>query len=214
MPSRSASGGAGCRVRTKERSHWPPAWATADRAKEQQPPPLTTAPEVSDSATTASSLPTSIALVRASRRSLSDTLLDLLQVTRAKATAGCNDGGVDPEELASALQRLADWAERYAPNPEPAVRRRLREHFGTDPSELPVVSRPLEAWDRPNVQVALDAWLAGREFEVVGLAVMEGYRAGLAELVRGGPWASAVELGGVEHVTVPLGERESVTCVQ
>ena len=50
----------------------------------------------------------------------------------------------------------------------------------------------------------MDAWLTGREVEIVGLAVMEGYRAGLAELVRGGPWASAVELGGVEHVTVPL----------
>jgi len=72
----------------------------------------------------------------------------------------------------------------------------------------------LEAWDRPNFQVALDAWLVDREVEVVGLAVMEGYRAGLAELVRGGHWASSVELGGVEHVTVPLGETESVSCVQ
>ena len=56
--------------------------------------------------------------------------------------------------------------------------------LGHDPAELPIVSRPLAAWDRPNFQVALDAWLAGREVEVVGLPVMEGYRAGLAELVR------------------------------
>jgi hypothetical protein len=121
---------------------------------------------------------------------------------------------VEPEELAGALRRLADWAERHAPEPEPPVRRRLREHFGGDPGELPVVTRSLEAWDRPNLQMALDAWLIDREVEVVGLAVMEGYRAGLAELIRGGDWASSVELGGVEHVTIPLGEKESVSCVQ
>jgi hypothetical protein len=61
--------------------------------------------------------------------------------------------------------------------------------------------------------VALDAWLDGREARVVGLAAMQGYRAGLAELVRGGPWASHVELGAVEYTTVPLGEDESITCV-
>jgi hypothetical protein len=121
---------------------------------------------------------------------------------------------VEPEELAGALQRLAEWAERYAPDPEPPVRRRLKEHFGADPSQLPIVSRSLEAWDRPNLHVAMDAWLVGREFDLVGLAMMEGYRAGLAELIRGGPWAASVELGGVEHVTVPLGVHESVSCVQ
>ena len=76
---------------------------------------------------------------------------------------------VEPEELAGALKRLAEWAERHAPAPESPVRRRLREHFGSDPAELPVVSRPLEAWDRPNLQVAIDVWLAGRNVEVVGV---------------------------------------------
>jgi hypothetical protein len=56
--------------------------------------------------------------------------------------------------------------------------------------------------------------LDGREVEVIGMATMQGYRAGLAELVRGGPWAAAVLLGAPEHVTVPLGEHESVTCVE
>ncbi|HSD81739.1 MAG TPA: ATP-binding protein [Solirubrobacteraceae bacterium] len=121
---------------------------------------------------------------------------------------------MEPEELAEALKRLSEWAARHAPVPESPVHRRLRAHLEADPSELPVVTRPLEAWDRPNVQVAIDAWLADREAEVVGPAVMEGYRAGLAELVRAGEWAAAVQLGGVEHVTVPLGEDESITCVQ
>ena len=85
---------------------------------------------------------------------------------------------VEPEELAESIKRLVGWAEQHAPKPEPPVRVRLREHFGCEPGELPVVSRPLEAWDRPNLHVALEAWLAGGEVEVVGVSVMEGYRAG------------------------------------
>ena len=121
---------------------------------------------------------------------------------------------MEPEELADSLKRLAAWAERNAPEPESAVRRRLREHFGCDPGELPIVSRPLAGWDRPNFQVAIDAWAACREVEVVGMPVIEGYRAGLAELVRSSEWGPRLELGAVEHVTVPLGEHESVACVE
>jgi len=121
---------------------------------------------------------------------------------------------VEPEELASALVRLTEWAEQRAPEPEPPVRRRLRQHFGRDPAELPIVARALEPWDRPNFQVAIDKWAVGRDVEVVGLPVMQGYRAGLAELVRGAEWMSELEFGAVAHVTVPLGEHESVLCVE
>jgi hypothetical protein len=121
---------------------------------------------------------------------------------------------MEPEELADSLKRLAAWAEEHAPKPESAVRRRLREHLGHDPADLPIVSRDLAAWDRPNFQVAVDAWSVGREVDVVGLPVVRGYRAALAELVRTSEWGPGFELGAVQHVTVPLGEHESITCVQ
>lgn len=121
---------------------------------------------------------------------------------------------MEPEELAQAIKRLTDWAERHAPEPEPVVRARLRSHFGVDPFDLPVVSRPLAAWDRPNLTVALGAWLETRRGEVLGLPVMQGYRAGLAELVRGSQWMPSIEFGGVEHVTVALGTDEEVRCVR
>ena len=78
-------------------------------------------------------------------------------------------GRMEPEELAGAIKRLVEWAEGAAPQPEPPVRVRLREHFGCDPGELPVVSRPLESWDRPNLQVALDAWLADKDSDIIGV---------------------------------------------
>ena len=117
---------------------------------------------------------------------------------------------VEPEELAKSIKRLVGWAEEHAPKPEPEIRVRLRAHFAREPGELPVVSRALEAWDRPNLQVALEAWLEGKQVEIIGISVMEGYRAGLAELVRGGTWGSQAQLGGVEHVTVPLGGDETM----
>jgi hypothetical protein len=121
---------------------------------------------------------------------------------------------VEPEELADALKRLTAWAEQHAPKPESAVRRRLHDHLGRDPGALPIVSRALAAWDRPNFQEAVDAWTAGCQVEVVGLPVLDGYRAGLAELVRGAHWGLELELGAVQHVTVPLGEHESIACVE
>ena len=122
---------------------------------------------------------------------------------------------MEPEELADALKRLAAWAEQHAPTPESAVRRRLHDHLGRDPGDLPIVSRALAAWDWPNFQVAVDAWTAGREVEVVGLSVIEGYRAGLAELVRERTGDSSSSWGAVRaDVTVPLGEHESIACIE
>jgi hypothetical protein len=121
---------------------------------------------------------------------------------------------MEPEELADSLKRLLAWAEKNAPKPESPVRRRLREHLGSDPAELSIVSRDLAAWDRPNFQVAVDAWSEGRDVDVVGLPVMRGYRAGLAELAQPTEWGPEFKLGAVQHVTVPLGEQESIACVQ
>jgi hypothetical protein len=86
--------------------------------------------------------------------------------------------------------------------------------MGSEPRDLPIVSRALAPWDRPNFQLAIDAWSEGLQVEFVGLPVMHGYRAGLAELTRSTPWLDQLEPGAVEHVSVPIGEDASVTCVQ
>jgi hypothetical protein len=119
---------------------------------------------------------------------------------------------MEPEELAGAIKRLTDWAARHAPEPEAEPRLRLREHFDADPLELAVVSRPLQAWDRPNFQLAIDAFLAGATAELLGIPLPEGLALGLTELARGGGiFGSAIVIGEPERVAVPLGEGESVT---
>jgi len=125
-------------------------------------------------------------------------------------------GPVEPTELAAAIKALNEWAQREAPAAESEPRRMLREHFGTDPKTLPVVTRPLQLWDRPNVQVAIDAFLGERTATVVGVTGSSGFTVvGLAELARGSQWpASSIGAGEPEHITIPLGDDESVTCVR
>ncbi|MEA2223383.1 MAG: hypothetical protein QOH83_1759 [Solirubrobacteraceae bacterium] len=122
---------------------------------------------------------------------------------------------MEPEELADAIKRLTDWAARHAPEPESEPRLRLRDHFDADPLELAVVSRPLQAWDRPNFQLAIDAFLAGATSELLGIPLPAGYALGLTDLARGGGFlGSTITIGEPERVAVPLGEGESITCVQ
>lgn len=96
------------------------------------------------------------------------------------------------------------------------------EHLGTDPAEFPVISKGFPSWERANLQVALDTYLAadGRSHEYVGLSAQRGWHMGLAELAqrpghqRGG-FAVALhgpDAGPQEHVTVKVGER-TIICV-
>jgi cell division protease FtsH len=122
---------------------------------------------------------------------------------------------MEPEELAGAIMRLTEWATRHAPEPEAEPRLRLREHFDADPADLPIVTRGLQAWDRPNFQVAMNAFLAGTTSQLLGIALPEGFDIGLTELARGGEiFGSQAGIGEPERVAFPLGEGESITCVQ
>jgi hypothetical protein len=124
----------------------------------------------------------------------------------------------DPKDLARALIALTEWAQESVPEEEPehGLTERLREHLGGETDGLPVVSRALQGFQRANFQVAIDAYLdpAERESGLVGLPMMEGYRIGLAELVKGSrqmPWISD-EAGPIEYEPIDIGERR-IMCV-
>jgi ATPase family associated with various cellular activities (AAA) len=123
-----------------------------------------------------------------------------------------------PEDLARALRDLYAWAMTNAPVEESGLRMRLREHLGSDPAELPVVSKEISPWERANLQVALDAFLEGegRAHEYIGLTSQHGWHMGLAELAQkphhGGYVAFVGQGGPKEHVTVQIGDR-TIVCV-
>jgi hypothetical protein len=117
---------------------------------------------------------------------------------------------MDPHELATALRDLSAWATSHARDPDPPIRRRLREHLGAEPETLAVASEPLSAYDHPNVQVALDVELAreGVHAEILGLAVHQGYRSGLAELAQPDEsYEPTPAAGPPEYARIDVGDR-------
>ena len=78
---------------------------------------------------------------------------------------------ISTKDFAGAFKRFLEQATEQAPTEEPVFLRRLRSHFGQDPSALPVVGQDFADTEHPNVQVAIDAYLedGDRSAEVVGV---------------------------------------------
>jgi hypothetical protein len=99
---------------------------------------------------------------------------------------------------------------------EPALLRRLRSHFGGDPSTLPVVEQTFAGYERANLHLALVEMLAEpqRRANLVGVLVLEEYHAAsLARLSRAGS-ARHFDEGPVEHADVPLPGEQHLACVK
>jgi hypothetical protein len=118
-----------------------------------------------------------------------------------------------PEQFARAFQGFLDWLPMGAAR-EGSVVARLREHFGSDPATFPVTSVTLADYDRPNLQAALDAYLAkrGRSAELFGIASEAYSEPTLAQLVsrRG---AAATRPGPVGRTVVELDGGRLLPCV-
>src|SRR5205814_338314 len=75
----------------------------------------------------------------------------------------------------------------HSPRSQPFFARRLNEHFGRDPGELPVVGQGFPSRDQPNLQRALDTFLASNDRRADLVGVVSTYKRfngiGLADLV-------------------------------
>jgi SpoVK/Ycf46/Vps4 family AAA+-type ATPase len=126
---------------------------------------------------------------------------------------------IEPPKVAAALIGLLEWAQRHAPERESEVHRRLSEHFGHDPVGMPVVTETVGTYEHPNLQVAIDSYLAApdREHDLFGLSSVMGMltRGGLAELAQRSPMRGMPQAGvaSVQYATVEVGER-SILCVE
>ena len=108
------------------------------------------------------------------------------------------------------------------PPPEPELRARIREHIGVEPVALPIVAEGFDTSEQPNLQLALDAWLAddGRSGELLGIISDHRRYMGLSmsELLapgRGpmmGPPPPAP--GPVEFVNITLADGRVLQCIQ
>lgn len=110
----------------------------------------------------------------------------------------------------SALHRLA------LDGTEDALVERLRDHLGTDPAGLPVVSQELPPYQLVDVHVALDRWKEaepGRSFEIIGISGDQRRFHPLSELLSGAS-RYGVGIGPVDYVDLADAPDSTRSCVR
>jgi AAA+ superfamily predicted ATPase len=131
-----------------------------------------------------------------------------------------SDSAMDPRSFGASFQTFMERMAAQAPTEEPEIRRRIREHFGTDPAGLPVVAEQFARHEHVNLHLALEAYMTepGREGEVIGVTSLhQMFGVQLAQLVA--PLSAGVRMtsgsvGPVEYVNLPLDQDRMVACVQ
>ncbi len=125
-----------------------------------------------------------------------------------------DDVSFSPEGFAQTFQRFLEWVPTAA-RAESGLAERLRDHFGGDPATFPVTAVDVAEYDRPNLQVALDSYLAqpDRSAELLGLVTGMHMEISLSQLVARGRWGANAQLGPVGRTVVELDEGRSLACV-
>ena len=122
-------------------------------------------------------------------------------------------------EFAREFKRFIDGMNTWAVSEATPLMRRLEAHLGGNPTTMPIVIAEFEAYEHPNVQVALEALFAsgsGRTADLVGIAV-QNKRWGATTfsdlLAASGPWGRLQE-GPVDYVDFELEGDRVLACVQ
>jgi hypothetical protein len=122
-------------------------------------------------------------------------------------------------EFAREFKRLIDALNAGGFSEPTSLMKRLAAHLGGDPTRMPIVAEEFEAYEHPNVQVAVDALLgarSGRTVELVGIA-MQNKRWGAMTfsdlLAATGPWGRLSE-GPVDYTNFELDAGRVIACVQ
>jgi hypothetical protein len=122
--------------------------------------------------------------------------------------------GVNVEDFGVLFERFLEVVVQGRKRPSPLADL-LTTHLGVDPSTLSVVVEPMTSAQRPNLQVALDAFLASgaRESTLVGLHSPNRAHEGVSfaqALQR--EW-SMLSVGTPEFSEIALGESEVLPCL-
>jgi hypothetical protein len=128
---------------------------------------------------------------------------------------------ISPTDFGASFKGFMEQMAAQAPTEEPIFLCLLRDHFGKEPSTLPIVAEKFEKYDHPNLHVAIEDYLAqdGRSAEIRGIVSSDHF---------GGPSLSALVApagasllgrsepteGPVQYVNIPLDEGRVLSCVQ
>src|SRR4051794_23929726 len=126
------------------------------------------------------------------------------------------DDELDVRAFANEFRAFMKALQKATPPPEPtALARRLNEHLGADPGELPVTVESLPAYEQANVQAAMDAYLAGEGItaELIGIVGSGREHQGFADLVDAARKHGQYDVGAVDYATVSVGVGKERACV-
>ena len=126
---------------------------------------------------------------------------------------------INPDEFGASFNDFIDqMRSRKKPEEAPFFVRKLRDHFGTEPSALPIVSQPVLLHDHPNLHSAIESYVAAsnRSAEVLGVVGLSGFMGnGLANLVAPqSNFGGSANQGPVEYASVDLDGDTVVACVE
>ena len=116
------------------------------------------------------------------------------------------------EDFGAAFKQFLDRVVSQAPAVEPWFVRVLRDHCGGEPRELPVVAGRLDAYDHPNLQLAIEEYLRRSGQEVTPSGISGPHRfggMGMADLLAAGAGPGPADL-----VELPTGPDTVMPCVQ
>lgn len=131
-----------------------------------------------------------------------------------------SDNALDPENFGTAFKAFMQAVTDAATPPSSPLLERIVAHLGTDPTHLPVMSEEYDTFEHPNLQVALEAYLAtpSRHADLVGVGA-ENKRfmsLSLSDLLSRGRHAGMPPLaeGPVDYVNIHLAGDRVLSCVQ
>jgi hypothetical protein len=121
---------------------------------------------------------------------------------------------ISPQQFARVFRSVAEWASVEVHGDRSPFKTMLSEFFGADPAAYPVTVDTIATYDHPNLQLALDGYLArdGVDHRLVGFGGHIGYaEMSLSGLVH--DFGFGITVGPVRRAVVPLDRDRSITCV-
>lgn len=126
-----------------------------------------------------------------------------------------NEAPFDPSTFAASFKGFMDSMRHSAPEPEPPLLRRMREHFGDDPAGLPIVSENFAGHDHPNVHLAAEAVIsrAERSFDAIGVrADFKPMGLSLSDVIGKGHYAASE--APIDYFNFQRDDGSILACIQ
>ena len=119
----------------------------------------------------------------------------------------------DPGKFGADFQDFMSAMSRVAERPESEITRRLRDHLGAEPKQLPTTAVQFSLTEQANLQLAIDAVLG--EAELIGYTVRRpGFGSiGLTEILAGFGMTGPISFGPVGYTDVEVGDGRVIQCV-